>query len=212
MNNLTFNSLVTAPQTRDIADSGCTSHFLGANTPCTDKIVTTNGILGGLPNGANMQSNAYRTATVLPSLPRRPPRQHFPALQNRALISIGQICDDGFPATFSKYHLTLVKQDITITGKRNTINGLYYIDLAPCSQPTVQNTLSLHTAYAHSAYKISTKSDLVRYLHHAAFSPVISTWTAAIDTGYYTTWPGLTLQIVRKHLPKALTTDQGHLR
>ena len=54
MNNLTFNCLVNAPQTRAIANSGCPSHFLGANTPCINKITTSNGILIGLPNGANM--------------------------------------------------------------------------------------------------------------------------------------------------------------
>ena len=69
----------------------------------------------------------------------------------------------------------------------------------------------VHTTYAHSAYNISTKSDLVRYLHHAAFSPVLSTWTKAIDAGYHTTWTGLTLYLVHKHLPKALATAQGHL-
>ena len=106
----------------------------------------------------------------------------------------------------------MVKQDITITGERDTSNGLYYIDLAPCSQPTVRNTLSVHTAYAHSAYKMSNKVDLVRYLHRAAFSPVISTWAKDIDAGYYTTWPVLTSQLVLKHLPKAITTAQGHLR
>ena len=58
---------------------------------------------------------------------------------------------------------------------------------------------------------MSTKSDLVRYLHRAAFSPVISTLIKAIDAGYYTTCPGLTSKIVRKHLPKALATAQGHL-
>ena len=63
MNNLTFNSLGTSPQTQAIADPGCTSHFLGANTPCTDKIATLNGILAGLRNGANMQ--ATHTALLL---------------------------------------------------------------------------------------------------------------------------------------------------
>ena len=135
----------------------------------------------------------------------------FLALHNRALIPIGQLCDNGFSATFSKDHITLVKQYITITGERDTNNGLYYINLAPRAQPTVQNALSIHTAYAHSAYKIYTKSDLFRYLHCAAFRSVISTWTKAIDAGSYTTWPGLTLQLFRNHLPKALATAQGHL-
>ena len=131
MNNLIFNYLVTASQTRAITDSGCTIHFLGANTPCTNKLATTNGILVGFPDGSNMQ--AMHTALLpFPQLSLAARRANiFPALQNRSLISIGQLCDDGFFATFRKEHLTLVKQDITITGNRNTSNGIYHIDLAP---------------------------------------------------------------------------------
>ena len=173
INNLTFNSLVTAPQTRAIADSGCTSHFLGANTPCTNKIATSNGILVGLPNGANIQV----TRTLLLPFPQISLAAHraniFPDLQNRALISIRKLYDNGFAATFSKDHLKLVKQNVTITGNQNAIIILYYIDLAPRPKPTVQNDLSLPTSHAHIAYKMMTKLYLVRYLHRAAFIPFI---------------------------------------
>ena len=85
MNNLTFNSLVTSPQTRAISYSGCTSYFLGANTPCTNKISTINGIRVCLHNGANMQ--ATHTALLpLPHLSLTDPRANiFPALQNIVL-------------------------------------------------------------------------------------------------------------------------------
>ena len=99
----------------------------------------------------------------------------FPALQNRALISIGQLYNNGFADNLSKDHLTLVKQNVTITGNRDDSNRLYYTDLTPCPKPTARNALSLPTSYAHSSYEMTTKSDLVRYLHCAAFSPVIST-------------------------------------
>ena len=55
----------------------------------------------------------------------------FPDLQNRALISISQLCDNGFAVTFSKNHLALVKQNVAIIGERDASNGLYYINLAP---------------------------------------------------------------------------------
>jgi hypothetical protein len=44
------------------------------------------------------------------------------------------------------------------------------------------------------------------------FSPATSTWTDAIDAGFFTTWPGLTAALVRKHLPKSLATAKGHLK
>ena len=91
MINLTFNSLVTAPQTRAIADSGCTINLLGANTPCTDKIATTNGILVGFPNGANMQAT-HTSLLLSPQLSLAARRAKiFPVLQNRVLISITKL-------------------------------------------------------------------------------------------------------------------------
>ena len=57
-----------------------------------------------------------------------------------------------------------------------------------------------------------TKADLVQYLHRCAFSPVVHTWTKAIGAGFFATWPGLTSELVRKHLPKSLATAKGHLK
>jgi hypothetical protein len=64
---------------------------------------------------------------------------------------------------------------------------------------------------AHSVYECSNKRDLVRFLHAAAFSPVPDTWIKAIRAGHFATWPGLTEELVRKHLPKKLVTVKGHL-
>ena len=57
-----------------------------------------------------------------------------------------------------------------------------------------------------------TKVDLVTYLHLCAWSPVVDTWTKAIDVHHFDTWPGLTSALVRKHLPKSLPTAKGHLK
>ena len=59
---------------------------------------------------------------------------------------------------------------------------------------------------------MSTKADLVQYLHRCAFSPVVHTWTKAIDAVFFTIWPSLTSELVRKHLPKLLATAKGHLK
>ena len=39
----------------------------------------------------------------------------------------------------------------------------------------------------------------------------MSTWIQAIEKGFYATWPGLTVQAVRRHLPKSIITTTGHL-
>ena len=59
---------------------------------------------------------------------------------------------------------------------------------------------------------MKTKADMVQYLHRCAFSPVVHTWTKAIDAGYFATWPGLTYELVRKHPPKMLATAKRHLK
>ena len=59
---------------------------------------------------------------------------------------------------------------------------------------------------------MNTLTDLVQFLHRACFIPVVDTWYKAIDAGYFTTWPGLTSKLVRKHLPMSIEMAKGHLR
>lgn len=51
----------------------------------------------------------------------------------------------------------------------------------------------------------------MQFLHAACGSPVPSTWIKAINNGHFATWPGLTAELVRKHLPKSTATIKGHL-
>ena len=59
---------------------------------------------------------------------------------------------------------------------------------------------------------MSSKADLIQYMHRFTFIPVVITWTQAIDAGYFSTWPGLTSDLVRKHLPKSLANAKSHLK
>ena len=52
--------------------------------------------------------------------------------------------------------------------------------------------------------------DLTMYYHRAAFSPVPTTFITAINNGNFSTWPGLTADLILKHLPKSLDTAKGH--
>ena len=53
--------------------------------------------------------------------------------------------------------------------------------------------------------------DLITFFHGACFAPVISTWIKAIKNGHFATWPGLTENLVAKHLPTSIYTAKGHL-
>ena len=59
-----------------------------------------------------------------------------------------------------------------------------------------------------NAFAMATKPDLAMYYHRAAFSPVPTTFISAIK-GNFSTWPGLTAELISKHLPKSLATEKG---
>ena len=135
----------------------------------------------------------------------------FPALGNRNLISIGQLCDHGFSTIFTAKYVSLTGPNTTLTGTRNNDNGLYYIDLQSID-PSPNTHLPQHSPCSNNVHTLSTKSEIMQYLHRSAFSPFVSTWTTTITAGFFTTWPGLTSALVRKHLPQSLATAKGHPR
>ena len=76
-----------------------------------------------------MQST-HTALLTFPQLLLAARRAHvFLALQNKALLSIGQFCDSNFTAVFRKGQVRLSDEDTTINGKQDPITGLYYIDL-----------------------------------------------------------------------------------
>ena len=59
---------------------------------------------------------------------------------------------------------------------------------------------------ANNAFAMATKPDLVMYYHRDAFSLVPTTFISAINNVNFSTWPGLTAELISKHLPKSLAT------
>jgi hypothetical protein len=107
-------------------------------------------------------------------------------LKTGTLISIAQLCDDDCIVIFSKYDVQIVKDDqVIIKGQRMT-NGLW-------SVPLTQNT-------THQANAI-LRTDKPTYLHATLGSPATSTLLQAIRRTHLTTIPGLTTNLISKHLP-----------
>ena len=59
--------------------------------------------------------------------------------------------------------------------------------------------------------KHETRGDLADFLHGACLSPVISTFIQAVDNNHFTTWPGLTTKLIRKHLTNKIRTAKGYI-
>ena len=48
-------------------------------------------------------------------------------------------------------------------------------------------------------------------MHACAFPLSISTFLTAVKKGHFLTWPGLTPDLITKHLPPSVFTAKGHL-
>jgi hypothetical protein len=167
-----------------------------------------------LPKGATLQSTHQALLPIAGPLAQLSLRARqanvFPGITGKALVSIGQLWDHGYDAIFTASSVTLSKNGhITTIGHREPSNSLWTI---PFVTPVQTPTRVLGTTLVNNAYEMRTIRDLVVYLHRTCFSPARSTWTDAIDAGFFTTWPGLTAALVRKHLPKSLATAKGHLK
>ena len=137
------------------ADSGCTGHFLRSTSPCVNKIATKHGIPVRLPNGTIIRST-HTAELDMPHLPLAARQAHiFPDLANSALLSIGQFCDNGYEARFTKHSVTIQQgATIILQGQRDP-NGLWVLDLE-----TATTTTQPPTRHAHNKSTMSMNSSI----------------------------------------------------
>jgi hypothetical protein len=183
-----------------------------------------------------LQSTTAACQLSLPQLPITAREAHIlPGLAHSSLVSIGKLCDAGCEAKFDNQEVVITKNNINLLrGQRDRCTGLWRIPLTnneestiTSNRPTMEcnNATNIppnkmhskpdatigHNTVCYNAYQHHRIPELIQYLHTAAFSPVPSTWIAAIQRGFYQSWPGLTAAAVRKHLPKSEATTKGHL-
>jgi hypothetical protein len=193
-----------------IADTGASGHYICPQDSHNTNNTTQTTITVGLPNGDTLQSNDTGCELDIPQLPQEARQAHLlPGLTHSSLVSIGKLCDEGCEATFDKNKVVVSKDKTTVlTGTRDTRTGLWRFPMrtppTPTEVPTNQqcaNVLQLQTGIRR----------MIKLLHATAFSPVKSTWIAAIKRGCFATWPGLTTAAVNKHYPQTIATFKGHL-
>eukprot|EP00978_Attheya_sp_CCMP212_P034584 scaffold145516_cov59-Attheya_sp.AAC.1 len=77
---------------------------------------------------------------------------------------------------------------------------------ARCSKQNTQHQ-------ANNAYHMTSKPELIQYLHQCLFCPPKRTLIKAIQNNQLSTWPGLTAEAVTKYLPDSCpATDKGHMK
>ena len=75
------------------------------------------------------------------------------------------------------------------------------------NDPIVQ---SRHTMA--NAYEIQAVPVLISYLHVTTSFPAKETWLRAVEANFYSSWPGISLPRVRRHLTEPEPTTFGHLK
>ena len=154
-----------------------------------------------MPNGHHIQSIGT-TNINWPTLPNTTTKAHIlPELNPHSLVSIGVLCDHDCTATFNKPAVTIHRHNQPILTGPRLPNGLWSLPLQ--HDQTQHHTNTLFTP--------KTQQQLVQWLHAAAFSPSPSTFLDAIQHNFFTTWPGLTPDIVRCYLTPSDATVKGHL-
>jgi hypothetical protein len=196
-----LNSYETA-----IVESGCTVHFLLVNAPCLNKVKSQTLLTVRLPNGATMESS-HAADLNIPELNAAASKANvFPGIANHSLLSVRQLCNEGYIVTFKKASVTVRNsQEFQIlSGPRDLDTGLWRINLR-------QDNKHVHQAVANNVYELSNTEALVHYLHKALFSPTKSALLQAVKSGHLVNWPGLTEDAIHKYLKLTPATAMGHM-
>ena len=167
-----------------------------------------------MPNGEVITSThtALLPCTNIPLAARK--AHIFPGLKT-ALLSIGTFCDHGCTATFTQGNVTITNTatgTVLMKGRRCPQSRLYMLKLNNNQQSVMTEQPFPEIDCANNVHECTSKQNLVDYLHASAWSPTTSGWKKAISKGFFTTWPGLTNQLVQKYLSKKEATVYGHLK
>jgi hypothetical protein len=129
-----------------------------------------------------------------------------PVMANHSLLSVGQLCDEGYIVTFKQALVTICDSDNSqiLSGPRDLNTGLWRINLK-------QTNNLIPDTIANNVYESRNTGALVHYLHKSLFSPTKSAMLQAVKDGHLITWPGLTEDAFNKHLKLTPATAMGHM-
>jgi hypothetical protein len=159
-----------------------------------------------LPNGETMDST-HTASLGIPELSEASSVSHvFSDMANHSLLSLGQICNEGYCITFGVDGVTIYNSTSKsiLKGQWDLNTGLWRINLrSDKHKPTI--------AAANNVCELRSTGALVNYLHKAMFSTIKSALLRAVKKGHITTWPGLTEAAINNHLKTTPATAMGHM-
>ena len=184
------------------ADTGASATFIKPTHAnyLQDLSTTVNGPRVHLPNNTVLRPSHSGILSLNDS-----PRIHtyvLPEMTNESLLSVGQLCDQGCQAVFTKNNLYVLHNNkLVIKGTRNTKDGLWDV---PFNQ---SENYSLNFIIKRN----QPKYELAQFLHACAFSPALDTFQKAINNGNFISWPGIREINFKKILGNTPAIAKGHL-
>jgi hypothetical protein len=130
----------------------------------------------------------------------------FPGMAHHSLLSVGQLCDEGYKVTSQRDTVTICNSENykLLSGPRDETTGLWRINLT-------QTDKHKPDPIANNVYELRNTGALVQYLHKALFSPTKAAMLQAVKYGRLITWPGLTVDAINKHLRLTPATAMDHM-
>jgi hypothetical protein len=115
------------PHETESVDSGCTGQFLLVNAPCLNKVKSQNPLTVRLPNGATMESS-HTAALDIPELNAAASiAKVFPGMSNYSLLSVGQLCNEGYTVTFKNASVTICdSQEFQILSGAHNLDTVFW--------------------------------------------------------------------------------------
>jgi hypothetical protein len=130
----------------------------------------------------------------------------FPGMAHHSLLSVGQLCDEGYKVTFKQVTVTICNSESSklLSGPRDVTTGLWLIDLKQTKNHKPE-------PIANNVYELRNTGALVHYLHKALFNTTKAAMLQAVKDGHLITWPSLTEDAINKHLKLTPATAMGHM-
>ena len=134
---------------------------------------------------------------------------------HKPLLSVSKLADAKYTTLFDKNKASvydasttaiIVSKPPVLTAPRCKQSGLWTTPLEPeASQPKVEEEIN-------AVFDLPSAKETARWHHAAAGHPEKEPFLRAIGKGNYSTWPGLTYEMMSKHCPESVESKKGHMK
>jgi hypothetical protein len=124
--------------------------------------------------------SSHTAALDIPELNAASSKAHVsPGMAHHSLLSVGQLCDEGYIVTFRQDTVTIRNSENSklLSGLRDDTTGLWRINFK-------QYNKHIPDPIAKNVYELLNTGALVNYLHKALFSPTKAATLQAVKYGH----------------------------